>query len=115
MRCLEASEKNMAYELRYLATAHEDILEADAYMSEESPDRAKRFLALLDVKLLQLRNTPFMYQVYEEYPIYRRIVIWDYLIFYLVNETEGVIDVHRVINSKMHVIKRLLEMQVGAE
>ena len=99
----------MAYKLRYLAAANRDILEADAYMSVESPYKAMRFFGLLNEKLLQLRDTPFMYQIYEEYPVYRRIVIMDYLVFYLINEAEGTVDIHRIINGKMHIIKRLSE------
>ena len=99
----------MEYKLRYLPTITQDMLDADAYMSELSPDMARRFFMLLDEKLLQLQTTPFMYQVYAEYPVYRRIVIMDYLAFYCVDEEKHTVDVHRIINSKMHIIKQLLE------
>ena len=99
----------MAYKLRYLPAVTKDMFEADAYMSEHSPDMARRFFVLLNEKLLQLQTTPLMYQVYREYPVYRRVVIMDYLVFYIVNETEQTVDVHRIINGKMHIIKQLLD------
>ena len=97
----------MAYKPRYLSTAYRDILEADEYMSGESPDKAWRFFGLIKKKLLQLQVTPFMYKIYEDYPAYRRIVIMDYLVFYIVNEADSAIDVHRVTNGKTRVVNRL--------
>ena len=99
----------MEYKLRYLPTITQDMIDADEYMSETSPDMARRFFVMLDEKLLKLQSTPFMYQVYPEYPIYRRIVIMDYLVFYCVDEEKCTVDVHRIINSKMLIVKQLVE------
>ncbi len=47
--------------------------------------------------------------MYEEYPVdvmgfrYRRLVVDKYLVFYIV--IEDIIEVHRIINSKMDLTK----------
>lgn len=57
-------------------------------------------------KINSLKEFPLMY---EEYPMdvmgfrYRRMVVDKYLVFYVV--LEDTIEIHRIINSKMDLIK----------
>ena len=99
----------MAYDLRYLPIVDKDLTEADVYMSEVSPDMARRFFLLLDEKLCKLRKTPFVYPIYNDYPLYRKIVVMDYLVFYRVDELEKMVSIHRIINGRMHIVNQLLE------
>lgn len=46
---------------------------------------------------------PEMYPVYPDVPAYRFIVVEDYLIFYKINKDDGVIEIRRLIYSRMDI------------
>jgi plasmid stabilization system protein ParE len=48
-----------------------------------------------------------MYPVYEDVPLYRKMVVLDYLVFYIVNEQKRRVDIHRIISGRMDVSKQL--------
>ena len=108
MKCSASLEKNIAmrYKLRYLPAADLDLMEIDEQLSQ-FPVKASKFFSLLDKQTSKLKDTPLMYPVYDDVPLYRKMVVLDYLVFYIVNEAKKNVDVHRVINGRMDVKKQL--------
>ena len=88
----------MDYDIEYLPSAAVDILEAEAYLYELSPTAAKRFTDEIQRLTENLREHPYMYQVYEDDGYFRSMPLpYSYRLFYHVDETAEVIKVHRII------------------
>jgi len=96
----------MKYSLEYISTFHTDIANFERVLAEY-PKKAKRLLEKMDTKLKNLIDFPQMYPIYDDFPAFRRIVIEDYLIFYLINEQAKIVEVHRLIYGSMDIPRRL--------
>ena len=96
----------MAYRLEYISTFHSDILEAELSL-QDYPQKAQRIFEQLDRKLSRLADNPKMYQIYEDYPEFRKIVVEDYLAFYAINERDRIVEIHRFIYGRMDIVKQL--------
>ena len=96
----------MKYKIEYIATFHADVLRVVDFL-EEHPQKAARIFAKLDNILGNLTKMPEMYPVYDNFSAFRKITIEDYLVFYAVKKQAGVIEVHRLINARMDVIRCL--------
>ena len=96
----------MTFKIEYIATFRADVLNIEIHL-EEHPQKARRIFKELDEKLGVLAKNPKMYQVYEDFPIFRRIVVEDYLAFYTIDEKRGIIEIHRLICGKMDVSEQL--------
>ena len=92
--------------LEYISTFCTDISNVASYL-EDYPQKAKRIFEEIDNKLNKLIDNPEMYPIYQDFPMFRRIVIEDYLLFYLVNKRTDIIEVHRIIYGRMDVLKQL--------
>jgi plasmid stabilization system protein ParE len=97
----------MAYSIRYLPKAADDIQDIDAYLSVEAPQKAKRFFAELEKSIRLASQMPEMHPAYAPFPPYRRIVVLDYLVFYLIEPELHSICVHRIIHGAMDLPSRL--------
>ncbi len=94
------------YKIRYLPLADLDLMEIDERL-RQAPVKASKFFAALDKQTAQLADMPLMYPAYDDVPLYRKMVVLDYLVFYIVNEQKKRVDIHRIINVRMDVIKHL--------
>ena len=104
----------MVMRLEYISTFYTDIANVESYL-EEYPQKAKRIFEEVDKKLSNLIDNPELYPVYDDFPLFRRIVVEDYLVFYTINERANIIEVHRLINGKMDVPKQLSVVETLAE
>lgn len=66
---------------------------------------------LLISHYLNLRN---MFYVHNRLPIYRRVAILDWLVFYIVDTESQRVDIHRIIDSRMRLPERLLECLIDS-
>ena len=96
----------MMYRIEYLATFHSDIAQVAAGL-EEYPLMAARIFAKMDKILGTLVFMPEMFPIYDNFPIFRKIVIEDYLLFYTFNKTKGLIEIHRLLYSRMDIPRHL--------
>lgn len=86
------------YRLRYLPSADLDMEEAETYWSEHHPLAADKLAEALEQKTDALTDNPFMYQIYEDRPYFRRINLpYGYLCFYHVDEDAKMISVHKIL------------------
>ena len=96
----------MKYRLEYISTFYSDISQVIINLGEY-PQKAKRLFAKLDKKLNGLTKMPEMYPVYEDFPVFRKITVEDYLVFYTVNVNDKLIEVHRLIYGRMDTLQQL--------
>ena len=102
----------MTYRLEYISTFYTDVLQVIKNL-EEYPQKAERILSKLDKILINLVYMPEMYPVYEAFPIFRKIAIEDYLTFYIVNKRDRLIEIHRLLYSRMDIAKQFKYINLG--
>ena len=90
--------------MRYLPLAGADLEAIDAYLSDFYPGTAGRFFADLKEKLLLLQETPEMGAVYRQY---RRLIVGQYLVFYVVNQEAACVDIYRIIRGTSDIGRQL--------
>ena len=96
---------DMRYKIKYISTFHADIIDVLAFL-DEHPGKAKRIFEKMDNILISLPEMPEMYPLYDDFPIFRKIVIEDYLVFYAVDQ-RGTIEIHRLLYGGTDVQNRL--------
>ena len=91
------------YHIQYTPLAAEDIDEIDAYISETlcNPDAAEKLLTKMEQQILRLQQFPHLgYLVEDPYLAakgYRKLIVDNYLIFHLVDDTNQTIIIMRVL------------------
>ena len=93
------------YTLRYLPVAQEDLISIFDYIAQDSPNRALKFIELLDKRIGSLKHHPNLGRIprhpkLKEYG-YRVLIIESYLVFYIVRGKT--IEVHRVIHGSRNL------------
>lgn len=96
----------MMYNIEYISTFHTDVLTIADYLSEY-PKKARHLFEQVDKALLDVAQMPRMYPMYEDNPLFRKIVVLDYLVFYKIDEANHIVEVHRLIYSEMDLKKQL--------
>jgi len=91
----------MKYRAKYFITAKQDREAIKAYLNQFSPKAYNRLVAKIKRNIEYAKSNPYMYEVYESRPNFRRIVVEDYLVFYKVNERERLLEVHHILHGKI--------------
>jgi plasmid stabilization system protein ParE len=94
------------YRIEYLATFHKDVIRVAADL-DEYPRKAARIFSKLDKSLSNLVLMPEMFPIYDDFPLFRKIVVEDYLVFYTFDPMAGLIDIHRLLYGGMDMPKHL--------
>lgn len=94
----------MIYKIRYLPKAKNDIIEIGEHFSQFCPSVSQNFFYELNKKINLLQKTPYIGQKYEKY---RKLVVKNYLVFYIVNLEVSSIDVYRILHQKRDIRKNL--------
>ena len=97
----------MKYRIKYLPDTVIDREEIKTYLSQFHGSTVKKFFVLLRRKTSQLKNFPYSCPVYELDTDYRKLVVGDYLVFYMVNEEAKTVEIHRIFHETQNV-KQLL-------
>lgn len=95
------------YQLTVLSPAYLDMTAAIKSLSEYSENAAARFVDSIEDCFNQIEKWPNMYAVYDDFPLYRKVSVMDYLIFYVVDHQTATVDVHRIVYGKRDVSKLL--------
>ena len=93
-----------------LRLARDDLKEIRDRLSEFGGAPTKKFRESFEKFCSNVSNMPYMYAQYELIPKYRRAVIeYDYLVFYQVEENNGVkrVKVLRVLHGKRDIFTLL--------
>jgi len=93
----------MKYRIKYLPvfTSDRDVIRA--HLSRFYTGTEKRFFTLVRKKIKQLKDFPLMYPVFEIDPNYRKMVIGDYLLFYIVDEDNKMVEIHRIFHGAQDI------------
>lgn len=94
------------YKVEYISTFNDDIIKATTFL-DSYPKKAARIFEKLDRDILLLRDNPKMYRVYQDFPIFRVIVVEDYLAFYTVCDKKRLVEVHRLLYGGMDIPNQL--------
>lgn len=90
--------------LSVLRLAKSDLKEIHLRLSEYGETPTKKFRESFEKFCAQIVNMPYMFEQYEYNPSYRRaVIVYDYLVFYKVDESKGVIKVYRVLHGKRNI------------
>jgi len=95
--------------LSVLSLAKSDLSEIHLRLSEYGEAPTKKFRESFEKFCSQVVDMPYMFGQCEYIPSYRRaVIIYDYLVFYKVDESKSMINVYRVLHGK-HNIEPLLD------
>ena len=88
------------YHLRYLPSAHNDLLSIFDWISADSPKRALSFVDELDVRIGALEEHPFLGRLPRHRRLrtygYHVLIVESYLVFYIVRGQT--VEIHRVVH-----------------
>jgi plasmid stabilization system protein ParE len=99
----------MAYRIKVLPLANLELDEIDHYLTDNYPCKAKQFFEALKRQREHLKSYPHMFQRYEDFPPYRIALVLDYIMFYIVDEKNKIIEIHRILWGGMDLPNRLKE------
>jgi len=93
----------VAYEVKLLNLAENDLDEICQYLSQFYPGTPGRFLAALEKDFDHLSLNPKMFPKYEYNSEYRKLVIGDFLAFHKTDEANKQVYVYRILHGKRSV------------
>lgn len=91
------------YEVGFLSIAYDDLANAINNISQVSDNAAVNFLNGLDRQTEYLKKTPEMYPLDENHPPYRKMVLGDYLLFYIIDEKKHEVEISRILPARMEL------------
>jgi len=101
------------YKLRYLKLAQTDLLDIVSYISGQlyAPQAATELVDKLDKTISRLEQFPFSGHPYtNKHKLedgYRVLVVENYLVFYIVYDSDGIVEIRRIIYVKRNYEKLL--------
>lgn len=93
----------MKYRIKYLPNTIVDRTEIRDYLAKYYESTVKRFFTLLKEKITLLKEFPHSCPVYEDDHDYRILVVGDYLVFYMVNEENKTVEIHRIFHGTQNI------------
>ena len=96
----------MRYKVKLLPQANRDIAGL-ADILTPYPNKAKRLFQEMERKIDRLKDNPLEWATYHANPKYRRMILEDHVLFYVVDEDSREVQIYRVIYSKRDILKLL--------
>ena len=97
------STNSMTYKIKYLPLAVQDLNDVARYLSGFCPKTASRVLKEMRDKITKLGDNPKMCEIYPTDPVYHKMVVDQYLVFYQVNEEARIVEIHRVLRGSWNL------------
>ena len=97
------STNSMTYKIKYLPLAVQDLNDIARYLSGFYPKTASRVLREMRDKITKLSDNPKMCEIYPFDPVYRKMVIDQYLVFYQVNDPARIVEIHRILRGSWNL------------
>lgn len=88
----------MSYIVNFLSMALSDVQEIKIYLSQYYENTADKFISNLKDKISQIKENPFLYEIYQDDTFFRRAVVDNYLVFYNVDEKEKIVRIYRILH-----------------
>jgi addiction module RelE/StbE family toxin len=96
----------MGYNIEYLPEAESDIDTILDYLSQFYRDTARKFFTALQRRIGQLADNPHMAEQWVDEPDFRKLLVGDYLVFYMVHDDIRVVEIHRVLRASWNIKPR---------
>ena len=93
----------MKYKVKYHETVRHDREVIKTYLDQYSTTAAKRLFDRIKSNMEHVKANPYIYEQYKRRPQFRRMVVWDYLVFYKVIEESKEIEVHRIFHGMIDI------------
>lgn len=91
-----------------LKTARDDLKEIHGYLREFGELPPQKFRHSFEEFCSMIAGTPFMFPIYEYNRNYRKAaLIYEYLVFYKVDEVSKAVKIYRVLHGKRNVVPLL--------
>ena len=103
----------MAYEVKLLDLAENDLDEICHYLSQFYPGTTGRFLDAFEKVLENISFNPKMYPKYRYNSEYRRFPINDFLGFYKIDEKSNFVFIFRILHGKRSITAILEKLKPG--
>jgi len=97
----------MAYKIVYKAYAERDIWEIADYLLDHSISVAEKFLHETKSRIDGLDEMPLMYPKINPFQEYRKMVVGDYVVAYIVNEQAKEVMILRVVHGRRNYHEEL--------
>ena len=94
---------SMTYKIKYLPLAVQDLNDIARYLSGFYPKTASRVLKEMRDKITKLGDNPKMCEIYPLDSVYRKMVVDQYLVFYLVNDYVRTVEIHRILRGSWNL------------
>ena len=101
----------MAYDVKLLGLAENDIDEICKYLSQFYTGTPEKFLDVLEKDFENISFNPYMYPKYEYNKEYHKIVTDDYLVFYKIDAENNLVRVFRILHGKQNIGTILEKLQ----
>lgn len=108
----------MTYKIRITKPAQNEMRETYRYIAEElhNPNAAARLISLIDKNIISLKENPGRFALVSDHYLasngYRKIVVKNHLVFFIIREEEKTVSVMRVLYGRrdwMNLLKVDLE------
>ena len=100
----------MAYKVKLLNLAENDLDEICHYLSQFYPGTAGRFLDAIEQIFNNISQNPKMYPLYEYNKEYRKAVTNNFLVFYKTDKKNTLINIYRILHGKQNIISILTKL-----
>ncbi|MCL2336097.1 MAG: type II toxin-antitoxin system RelE/ParE family toxin [Firmicutes bacterium] len=98
----------MPYKIKTLPSFRRSVFDADSNLYALSPKAADRYFDDYKNKIKLIQDNPHMFQVFAGDPYFRSApLVYDYRLFYHVDDINKVVILHRVIHGAMDLANRL--------
>ena len=97
----------MNYRVKYLPETAIDRAEIKDYLAKYYESTVRNFFVLLKERIGQLKKFPYSCPTYDDDPDYRKLVVGDYLVFYMVDESNKIVEIHRIFHGSQDIKRHL--------
>lgn len=75
-----------------------DVQDIKMYLSQYYESTADKFISNSKDKVSQIKENPFIHEIYQDDTFFRPAVIENYLIFYNVDETKEIVRIYEILH-----------------
>ena len=87
-----------------LKLARNDLQEIRLYLSDFGENPPTKFRDSFEKFCSQVSDMPYIFGQYGQNPLYRKaVIVYDYLVFYRVDENKNIIKIYRVLHGKRNI------------
>ena len=97
-------EESMDYKVEIFPIAKQDLLDIAAYLSQFYESTFAKFIESFERQIGHLAQMPYMGTVHRNF---RRLIVSDYLVFYVVNEETRTVEVRSIIHGTRNISAHL--------